>query len=143
MTREASISLRHGITLDTSEFEWRFVRSSGPGGQNVNKVATAVELRWDLSKSASLPYGVRMRLEALAGSRLTTDGVLIIQAQRHRTQERNRSDALERLVDMVQSAALPPTPRRKTKPTKASKRRRLDGKRIQGDKKKLRRSKDD
>ena len=84
-----------------------------------------------------------MRLEALAGSRLTTDGVLIIQAQRHRTQERNRSDALERLVDMVQSAALPPTPRRKTKPTKASKRRRLDGKRMQGDKKKLRRSRDD
>jgi len=143
LSRETSIQLGHGITLDTNEFEWRFVRASGPGGQNVNKLATAAELRWDVHGSACLPYAVRLRLEALAGSRLTADGVLIIQAQRHRTQERNRSDALERLVELVKQAAIPPTPRKKTKPTRASKRRRLDGKRRDSRKKNLRRNLDD
>ena len=139
MSREAAIHLGHGITLDTSEFEWRFVRASGPGGQNVNKLATAAELRWDLRRSLCLPYAVRLRLETLAGSRLTAEGVLIIQAQRHRTQERNRGDALERLVELVKQAAIPPTPRKKTRPTRASKRRRLEGKRRESKKKNLRR----
>ena len=143
MSREAAIHLGHGITLDTSEFEWRFVRASGPGGQNVNKLATAAELRWDVGRSLCLPHAVRLRLEALAGSRLTADSILIIQAQRHRTQERNRSDALERLVALVKQAAIPPTPRKKTKPTRASKRRRLDGKRRDSKKKNLRRNLDD
>ena len=138
MEREAPIVIGHGIVLSPSEFEWRFVRASGPGGQNVNKLSTAAELRWDLNATASLPHGVRMRLEALAGSRLTADGVLIIQAQRHRTQERNRADALERLVELVRAAAVPPKPRKKTRPTRASKRRRLEGKKRQADKKRLR-----
>ena len=138
MSRETEIVLSNGLKLDIQEFEFRFVRASGPGGQNVNKVASAVELRWDLGKSACLPPGVRFRLETLAGSRLTDEGVLIVQAQRHRTQERNRADAVERVVELVERALHPPKPRKKTKPSKASKRRRLDGKRHQGDKKRLR-----
>ncbi len=138
MEREAPIEVGHGIVLLPAEFEWRFVRASGPGGQNVNKLSTAAELRWDLNATGSLPFGVRTRLETLAGSRVTAEGVLIIQAQRHRTQERNRADALERLVELVRAAAVPPKPRKKTKPSKASKRRRLDGKKRQGDKKRLR-----
>jgi ribosome-associated protein len=138
VSRETAIPVTEDITLAADEFEWQFVRSSGPGGQNVNKVASAVELRWDLNKSASLPFPVRVRLEALAGSRVTDEGVLIIRAERHRTQERNRADALERLVDLVARAAVPPKPRKKTKPSRAAKRRRLDGKRKQGDKKRLR-----
>lgn len=139
MSRETQIFLSNGMPLDALEFEFRFVRASGPGGQNVNKVSSAVELRWDLRKSAYLPVGVRMRLEALAGSRLTDEGVLIIHAQRHRTQERNRADAVERLVALVEQALHPPKPRKKTRPSKASKRRRLEGKRHQGDKKRQRR----
>lgn len=138
MSRETQIYLSNGLMLDATEFEWRFVRASGPGGQNVNKVASAVELRWDLRKSLYLPVGVRLRLEALAGSRVTDDGMLIIQAQRHRTQERNRTDALERLIELVERALVPPKPRKKTRPSRASKRRRLEGKRHQGDKKRLR-----
>ena len=138
MSRETQIFLSNGLVLDALEFEFRFVRASGPGGQNVNKVSSAVELRWDLRKSAYLPVGVRLRLEALAGSRLTDEGVLIIHAQRHRTQERNRADAVERLVAMVEQALHPPKPRKKTRPTKASKRRRLEGKRRQADKKRHR-----
>lgn len=138
MEREAPIAVGHGIVLSPAEFEWRFVRASGPGGQNVNKLSTAAELRWDLNATGSLPFGVRTRLEALAGSRVTAEGVLIIQAQRHRTQERNRADALGRLVELVRAAAVPPKPRKKTRPSRASKRRRLDGKKRQGDKKRLR-----
>ena len=139
MSRETQIYLSNGLPLDATEFEFRFMRASGPGGQNVNKVESAVELRWDLRHSAYLPVGVRLRLEAFAGSRLTDEGVLVIQAQRHRTQERNRSDAVERLVALVEKALYPPRPRKPTKPTRASKRRRLEGKRRQGDKKRLRR----
>jgi ribosome-associated protein len=129
--------------LIASELEWNFMRSSGPGGQNVNKVATAVELRWDVRHSHCLPEAVRMRLMALAGSRLTDEGVLIIRAQNHRTQERNRGEALARLMALVRRAAIPPKPRKATKPTRASKRRRLEGKRHQSIKKRLRGSRDD
>ena len=116
------------IVLDERELEETFVRASGPGGQNVNKLSTAVQLRFDVRRSPSLPDDVRARLERLAGSRLTGEGVLIIVAQRHRTQERNREDARERLADLIRRAAVAPTPRRPTKPTLASKRRRLDSK---------------
>jgi ribosome-associated protein len=116
------------IAIDERELDETFVRASGPGGQNVNKLSTAVQLRFDVRRSPSLPDDVRARLERLAGSRLTGEGVLIIIAQRHRTQERNREDARERLIDLIRRAAVPPTPRRPTKPTLASKRRRLDSK---------------
>src|ERR1700681_1166541 len=104
------------ISIDESELEESFVRSSGPGGQNVNKLSTAVQLRFDVRRSPSLPNDVALRLMRIAGKRLTKDGVLVITAQQHRTQERNRSDALERLVDMIREAAVPPVPRRATKP---------------------------
>ena len=116
------------IALDEREIEERFVRASGPGGQNVNKLATAVQLRFDVERSPALPEGVRARLKTLAGRRLTQDGVLVITAQRHRTQERNRQDALDRLLDLIWRSATPPRPRRPTRPTLASKRRRLDAK---------------
>ena len=122
------IRITDTIGIDESEVEESFVRSSGPGGQNVNKLSTAVQLRFDVERSPSLPDGVRDRLKALAGKRLTQDGVLVITAQRFRTQERNRQDALERLVDLIRRAAAPPVPRRPTKPTLASKRRRLEAK---------------
>ena len=117
------------LTLDESEVRLDFVRSSGPGGQNVNKVATAAQLRFDVRRSPSLPDGVRERLIHLAGRRITEDGVLIITAQRFRTQERNRQDALDRLIELIRAAAVPPVPRRPTKPTAASKRQRLESKR--------------
>jgi ribosome-associated protein len=116
------------ISIDESEISESFVRSSGPGGQNVNKVATAVQLRFDARHSPSLPEPVRIRLEKLAGARLTKDGIIVIFADRFRTQERNRADALERLLQLVRRAAELPKPRRATKPTAASKERRLKGK---------------
>jgi len=129
------------ISLDEGELQERFVRASGPGGQNVNKLSTAVQLRFDVRHSPSLRDDVRARLERLAGKRLTNDGVLVITAQRHRTQERNRDDALNRLIELIRHAATPPTPRRPTKPTKASKERRLQGKKRRSTIKGLRRDK--
>jgi ribosome-associated protein len=116
------------ISIGESELEESFVRSSGPGGQNVNKLSTAVQLRFDVRGSPSLPNDVAVRLMRLAGKRLTKDGVLVIIAQSHRTQERNRADAQERLVALIQQAAVKPVPRRATKPPRASKQKRLEGK---------------
>jgi ribosome-associated protein len=116
------------IAIDEREIEESFVRSSGPGGQNVNKLSTAVQLRFDVRHSPSLPGDVRARLERLAGSRLTRDGVLVIIAQSHRTQGRNRHDALDRLLDLIRQAAVRPIKRRPTRPTKASRERRIEGK---------------
>jgi ribosome-associated protein len=129
------------IALDEREIEESFVRASGPGGQNVNKVASAVQLRFDVRRSRSLPDDVAVRLMKLAGSRMTQDGVVVITAQRFRSQDQNRQDALARLVDLVRQAAVRPTPRRKTKPTLASKRRRLESKNRRSGIKSLRTSK--
>ena len=131
------------ISVDENELEERFVRSSGPGGQNVNKVSTAVELRFDARRSPSLPNSVSIRLQKLAGSRLTDDGVIVIRADRFRTQERNREDARERLADLIREATIVPKARIKTKPTRASKERRLEGKKARSETKKLRRSRAD
>jgi ribosome-associated protein len=120
------------IAIDEREIEESFIRSSGPGGQNVNKLATAVQLRFDVRRSPALPEDVRQRLERLAGRRLTRDGVLVITAQQYRTQERNREDALDRLVALIREAAIRPIPRRPTRPTVASRKRRLEGKRRRG-----------
>ncbi len=134
------IRITDHIALDERELVESFVRSSGPGGQNVNKLATAVQLRFDVRGSPSLPQEVRQRLERLAGSRLTRDGVLVIIAQRHRTQERNRADARERLIELIARASVAPTPRRPTKPTRGSKERRLATKKNRSGIKGLRRS---
>jgi ribosome-associated protein len=122
------IRITDHIAIDESELDESFIRSSGPGGQNVNKLSTAVQLRFDVRRSPSLTDEVRARLARLAGRRLTRDGVLIITAQNHRTQERNRADALDRLIELIRQAAVRPVPRRATRPTKASRRRRLDSK---------------
>ena len=135
------IRVNDRIRIPEAELDEQFVRSSGPGGQNVNKVATAVELRFDLRQSPSLPPAVRSRLARLAGRRLTKEGVLIIRAERFRTQEQNRADARERLTELVREAAEPPKFRVKTKPTKAAKERRLKAKTKRGTIKKLRREK--
>jgi ribosome-associated protein len=116
------------IALDEREISEDFVRASGPGGQNVNKLSTAVQLRFDVRHSPSLLGDVRARLELLAGSRLTRDGVIVNTAQRHRTQGRNRQDALDRLLDLIRQAAIAPVKRRPTKPTRASRERRIEGK---------------
>jgi len=123
------IQITPTINIDERELQLEFVRASGPGGQKVNKVATAVQLRFDVINSPSLPDDVRERLIRLAGKRMTEDGVLVIEARRYRTQDRNRKDAIDRLISLIEKAAVQPKPRRKTKPTLASKERRLENKR--------------
>ncbi len=133
------IQVTRNIAIDEREIEQHFIRASGPGGQNVNKVATAVQIRFDVTHSRSLPDEVRRRLISLAGSRVTKGGILVIDARRYRTQERNRHDAIERLLMLIRAAAVRPKPRRKTKPTAGSKQRRLEAKRQRSELKRGRR----
>ena len=137
------IRITETIAIDEREIEESFIRASGPGGQNVNKLSTAVQLRFDVRHSPALTEPVRARLARLAGKRLTKEGVLVITAQRHRTQERNRDDALSRLVELIRSAAVPPTPRRKTRPTAASRAKRLESKKRRSGIKGMRQTKPD
>jgi ribosome-associated protein len=126
------------IAIDEGELKESFVRASGPGGQNVNKVATAVQLRFDVGHSPSLPDSVRERVRRLAAGKMTTKGVLIIVARRFRTQERNRQDARERLAALIRRAAVPPKPRRATRPSTAARQKRLESKRHRSEQKRLR-----
>ena len=133
------IRITRSISIDEDEISEVFVRASGPGGQNVNKVSTAVQLRFDVAHSPSLPDDVRERLIRLAGNRMTDGGEIVIDARQFRTQLKNRQDARERLVELIRRAAVRPKPRRRTKPTRASKERRLDTKRRKGRSKEQRR----
>jgi ribosome-associated protein len=136
------IDITPAIRLHEDELRFQFKLASGPGGQNVNKVATAAELRFDVARSPSLPEAVRARLLILAGSRATHDGELLITARRFRSQERNRQDAIERLIALIRKAAEPPKPRLKTRPSRAARERRLEEKRRLGEKKQTRRRAD-
>ncbi|MEY4879466.1 MAG: hypothetical protein RJB62_935 [Pseudomonadota bacterium] len=137
------IQITPGISIDEDEIAETFVQASGPGGQNVNKVATAVQIRFDAMGSPSLPEALRARLKTLAGRRLTKDGVLVIVAQRFRTQERNRADARARLVALLAEAAMTPKPRMKTRPSYAAKQRRRADKAARADVKRERTRRDD
>jgi|SRR5215207_4599815 len=135
------IEITPSLQIDDRDLQIDFIRASGPGGQNVNKVATAVQLRFDV-RGSSLPEEVRARLVQLAGKRVSSEGVLLIEAKRFRTQEQNREDAINRFVELVRKALIPPKPRAKTKPTRASKEERLKAKKKRGEIKKLRQTKD-
>ena len=133
------IQITENIAIDRNEIRQEFIRSSGPGGQNVNKVATAVQLRFNVKDSPSLPDDVRQRLIRLAGKRINEEGILIIDARRFRTQERNRQDALDRLAGLIRRASEKPKPRRRTRPTMASRERRLESKHQRSQAKRMRR----
>ena len=135
------IEITSSVQIDERELQIDFVRASGPGGQNVNKVATAAQLRFDV-RASSLPEDVKSRLLHLAGKRITNEGILLIEAKRFRTQEQNREDAIQRFVELVRKALVPPKRRRKTKPTQASKEERLKEKKRRGEIKKMRQSKE-
>jgi len=132
------IRITRSIAIDDKEIKMDFIHASGPGGQNVNKVATAVQLRFDIKNSPSLSNDICERLIRLAGRRVSREGVLVIQARRFRSQERNRKDAIDRLVKLIKEAVKRPSPRRSTRPTRASKERRLNTKRQRADIKQLR-----
>jgi ribosome-associated protein len=134
----ARIRISPGVHLDESELEWDFVRASGPGGQHVNKASTAAQVRLDVANSPSLPAQVKRRVAEIAGSRLTDQGVLVIDSREHRSQKRNRDKALDRLIDLLRRATVRPKRRKKTRPTATSRRRRLEGKKHRGRIKKLR-----
>jgi len=134
------IAVTPSLSIDDNEIQFRFVRASGPGGQNVNKVSTAVQVRFDVGNSSSLPVDVRMRLIRLAGNRINQAGILIIEARQFRTQERNRAAAVERLVGLVRKAAEKPKPREKTRPSEAAKKRRMESKKRRGNIKKMRKA---
>ena len=135
------IQIIPSIQIDERELQLEYVRASGPGGQNVNKVATAVQLRFDITNSSSLASDIKGRLIQLAGNRVNADGILMIEAKRFRTQEANREDAIQRFVELVRRSTVPPKPRRKTKPTTASKEKRLKEKKQRGEIKKERQNK--
>lgn len=132
------LEITPSFSIDERELQFDFIRAAGPGGQNVNKVATAVQLRFDIVNSSSLASDIKGRLIQLAGKRVNADGVLMLEAKRFRTQEQNREDAIQRLVELIRKALLKPKPRRKTKPTAASKEKRLKAKKVKGATKRLR-----
>lgn len=137
---QSMLDVAPGIIIDESELDEQFVRASGPGGQNVNKVATAVQLRFDVGRSAALSEEVRARLRSIAGTRMTTEDVLVIEARRHRTQGQNREDARERLSDLIRQALVRPKRRRETKPTRGAVEQRIHSKKRRADTKRRRRS---
>lgn len=132
------IEVTPSLSIDENEIQLDFIRSSGPGGQNVNKVASGVQLRFNVETSTSLPDDVKFRLRSIAKNRITDEGVLIIDAHQYRTQEQNRADAILRLIDLIRQAAQPPKPRKKTRPSNAAKAKRLEEKRKRSEVKKLR-----
>ncbi|MFA5073645.1 MAG: alternative ribosome rescue aminoacyl-tRNA hydrolase ArfB [Nitrospirota bacterium] len=136
------IAITKNISIPENEIKFHFVRSAGPGGQNVNKVATAVQLRFDVGNTASLPGDVRTRLIRLAGRRVTQEGILLIDARQFRTQERNRQDALERMIDLIRKATRVPKQRKKTKPSRASQEKRIEQKKRRGRIKEMRKGSD-